>query len=367
VHAAVVMTETRVERALGHRPALDGLRAVAIGLVLLEHTGLSIFDGGNNGVIVFFVLSGFLITKLLIEEWDRTGTVSIKNFYGRRTVRIMPAPFVMILVLLALSWWIVDDPRQHNYFLFELLLAATYITNLRPILFGGIPLYVERTYLAHMWSLSVEEHFYLIWPWGMRKLRLAERPVQQAVRFLIGFALAVTVLRAAWVILGVPDLVSISIFMFDGFAMGAALAFALHHGAYPRFEAFVRQSRVATVGFAILAVDLVSRGITGGIDYAYVTYCSLATVAIIGYTFLAEDGWYTRILSFPVMTYIGKLSYSIYLWHVPIMAYFSKERFPEMSVIELALIEWPLTLLVSMGSYHIIEKRFMRLRKRFVS
>lgn len=71
-----------MNRTLGYRPGLDGVRAVAIGLVLLNHTGLSIFLGGGNGVIVFFVLSGFLITKLMLEEWDRSGTISVGGFTG---------------------------------------------------------------------------------------------------------------------------------------------------------------------------------------------------------------------------------------------------------------------------------------------
>ena len=123
-----------MNRTLGYRPGLDGVRAVAIGLVLLNHTGLSIFLGGGNGVIVFFVLSGFLITKLMLEEWDRSGTISVGGFYGRRAVRILPAPTVMLVVLLAASWAITETPSEHSYLLKEILLSATYLTNMKPLL-----------------------------------------------------------------------------------------------------------------------------------------------------------------------------------------------------------------------------------------
>ena len=88
---------------MGYRTALDGLRALAIGLVLAEHTGLEVFDGGNSGVVIFFVLSGFLITKLMLEEWGRTGGLDVSAFYGRRLVRIMPAPLVLAVVMFLLS------------------------------------------------------------------------------------------------------------------------------------------------------------------------------------------------------------------------------------------------------------------------
>ncbi|MEM9651795.1 MAG: acyltransferase, partial [Actinomycetota bacterium] len=147
---------------MGYRPALDGLRSVAIGLVLLEHTGLELFDGGNSGVIVFFVLSGFLITKLMLEEWGKTNGLNIKAFYGRRTVRIMPAPLVMVAVVFAFSWHIMPDEADRRYLWFELALVVLYIYNLRPILFGdGGWFGAERsldttTYMAHTWSLAVE-------------------------------------------------------------------------------------------------------------------------------------------------------------------------------------------------------------------
>ncbi len=348
---------------LGYQPALDGLRAVAIGLVLLEHTGLAIFDGGRNGVIVFFVLSGFLITKLMVEEWGRTDSLDIKSFYLRRTIRIMPAPLLMIGVLLLLQNEIVPDPIQQDYFRFELLLAALYITNLRP-LWGEIPANISPNYMTHTWSLAVEEHFYLVWPWVLKKLRLPDRPVDRVIRGLLWFAVAVTVVRQLLVVV-YPDGVAFSLFSFDGFALGAALAFALHHGLGRRLFDVVRKPAVFWGALVLLAVDLLGGEFLHSFAYIYYTYVGLAAVALIGHLVLERESLGHRLLALPPVVYLGKLSYSIYLWHVPIMTYFSTQRFPDRSIVELALMEWPLTLVVSAASYHLVELPLVSLRRRF--
>ncbi len=361
---------------MGYRPSLDGLRAVAIGLVLLEHTGLEMFDGGNSGVIVFFVLSGFLISKLMVEEWDSTGTVSVRAFYGRRFVRIMPAPLVMVAVLALLSTHLESSDAGRRYLWFELAMVLLYIYNMRPILFGDGGWFGARftpgtdTYLAHTWSLAVEEHFYLVWPWLLKGLRLPRlRPVR-VVGGLLGFALVATVARYVVDRHSDPDIVSIPVFNFDGFALGAALAFAVHHDLWPRMRELLVKWWVAPAASLVLLGDLLLRdqredGSVYG--YWYMTYIGVASAALIGSLYFGGRrgivGW---VLTTPPAVWVGRLSYSLYLWHVPVQVYFSQERFPTWSVPRIVITEQLVTLVAMVVSYYLIEMPARRLRRFFV-
>ncbi len=358
-----------MERSLGYRPGLDGVRALAIGLVLLNHTGLSIFLGGGNGVIVFFVLSGFLITKLMIEESDRTGGISIGGFYGRRAVRILPAPTVMLLVLLAASWAITDSTAEHRFLLQEIGLSITYLMNMRPLILGPTVIdgVVNDGFLGHMWSLAVEEQFYLVWPLAMTTLALARRSSAKVTRVLLAIAGAVAVVRlfVYYVPALDPDWASIAVFSFDAFALGAAMAFAFHRGVFPRFERFLARPVVPVAAIAVLLIDLVAGKYSHEISSLYVVYCSLASAALIGHIFVAPGSPISTVSSYQPVVMIGKLSYSIYLWHNPIWVFVSRDRFPGAPLAMLTVLEWTLTVLAVLGSYYLIEKPAMRLRKRF--
>jgi peptidoglycan/LPS O-acetylase OafA/YrhL len=361
---------------MGYRAHLDGLRAVAIGLVLAEHTGLELFDGGNSGVIIFFVLSGFLITKLMLEEWRTTGTLNVGAFYGRRFVRIMPAPLVLAVVLLAASWHIWPDPTARRLLWFETFLMVTYLYNMRPVLFGDSTLFGAGSYssgtgmLAHTWSLAVEEHFYLVWPWLVRCLRLPARDPINMFHGLMAFGAVIAVARFILDRMIDPDLVSIPLLIFDGFAFGAALAFMIHHGLWPRALAWLQASWVAPAACLLLLIDLVGRNQKeDGVDYAYwyITYIALAAFVLIGALYLGDGrGWVHRLLGWAPVVYIGKLSYSLYLWHLPVQVYFSQERFPEWSKIQIVAVEQVVTAAAALASYYGIERSARRLRRWFV-
>lgn len=380
--AAPPPPESRPAGPIGYRPALDGVRALAIGLVLVEHTGLEVFDGGNSGVVLFFVLSGFLITKLMAEEWGRTGSLDVRAFYRRRSLRIMPAPLVLAAVAFAAGWWLTPTTEALHYLWFELVIVVLYLTNLRPLLFGdGAPGDIARLqpgqerYFAHTWSLSIEEHFYLVWPWVLRRLRLPERPAVTVVRGLAGVAVAITVARWAMDRHGDPDGVSFSVLTFDGFAWGAALAFAVHGGTHPRLRRVLASTPAVAVALAVLALDLVGRKQPDGpglltpqdqmpFHYWYYTTIGLVGVVLITHLHSRPASLLGQLMAWRPVVIIGRLSYSIYLWHVPIQVAVSRERFPGWPLWRLVLVEQGLTVMAAVASYRLVEQPARRWRFR---
>jgi peptidoglycan/LPS O-acetylase OafA/YrhL len=138
-----------------YNPALDGLRAVAVMLVVLFHARAPIAFGGYLGVDIFFVLSGYLITSLLLSELDTKGTLDLRRFYLRRLLRLTPALFAMLAVYLIVAPFLWPATTDHGK---QAAIAATYLSDYA-VAFWGTP-----DFLSHTWSLSVEEHFYLLWP-----------------------------------------------------------------------------------------------------------------------------------------------------------------------------------------------------------
>src|SRR5215204_6246538 len=171
------------EVRLSYSPGLDGLRAIAVVAVLLYHADLSWIPGGFLGVEVFFVISGYLISALLLAEWHQKGTINLKDFWLRRARRLLPALYVLLVVTLTFA--VVFLPGEVAGLRAEVIAAFGYVTNW--FLIFGQESYFESvgrpSVLQHLWSLAVEEQFYLIWPvvltvgFGMGATRLRRRRV----------------------------------------------------------------------------------------------------------------------------------------------------------------------------------------------
>ena len=157
-----IESERAATFSLGYRPALDGLRGIAILAVLAIHThhifGWPLLKGGNVGVDIFFVLSGFLITALLVQEWGETGTISLKSFYWRRALRLVPALLLLLVALYFLSDLLLSTVEA-NETRRAMPVAFVYASDLALAFFN-----IRLGALQHTWSLAIEEHFYLIWP-----------------------------------------------------------------------------------------------------------------------------------------------------------------------------------------------------------
>src|SRR6266516_2089857 len=171
----------------GFRPDIEGLRAVAILLVVLYHAGLPWLGGGYVGVDVFFVISGFLITSQLYDELAGTGRISIRRFYARRAVRLLPAATLVIAATVLASWlWL--PPTRFREVAYDAVAASGYAINYRLAIEGTDYLAAARapSPLQHFWSLAVEEQFYLFWPLLLLAaalwVRRRRRPLAASVR-----------------------------------------------------------------------------------------------------------------------------------------------------------------------------------------
>jgi peptidoglycan/LPS O-acetylase OafA/YrhL len=288
-------------------PALDGLRAVAVMLVFLFHRGGPRFAGGWVGVDIFFVLSGYLITTMLIEEYQRTGGIQIGSFYSRRAWRLLPALIIVVVAAMGLAAWfnahLADTER-------DAVAALFYFSDYRHA-FGNAP----TTSLSHMWSLSVEEQFYLIWPVLLLSMLPRRRP------FALRVTLVLIVVVAIWreyLILTSPDAFRRTYFAFDTRAdellLGCALALWQPQVATVRAVRHFWPVAVVLIVAATRFFSLRNRSLqlTEAIGFPLISTAAAYLIALLT---IESDIWLTRLLSLPPIAGFGRISYGFYLWH----------------------------------------------------
>jgi peptidoglycan/LPS O-acetylase OafA/YrhL len=344
-------------------PSLDGLRAISIATVVFGHMlgtrgffgrDLVTSDLANLGVRVFFVVSGFLITSLLLAEIEKTGRVSLRDFYVRRVFRIFPA-FYAYLAVLAVAALLVPIPVRPR----DLLFAATYTTNY----------VVDRSwYTGHLWSLSVEEQFYLLWPAALLLLpaaTAAEKRRKAAFTALAVILLAPFARAGTYVLL--PDLRDLVDSAFhtvaDAIAFGCLLACvhsAVRQGqgvaGFSTYVRFLGSRWFFVVPLAILVINRFAAHI--GFFYAVGTSLLNLLIAVtVDRAVRFPDTWMGRVLNAGPLRYVGLISYSIYLWQQPFLNRASDafpNRFPQNLV---------LATICALLSYYLVEQPMLRLRE----
>ncbi|MER5609269.1 acyltransferase family protein [Micromonospora tulbaghiae] len=319
------------------RADVAGLRAVAVGLVLLYHAGLPFIPGGFVGVDVFFVISGFLITGQLISEIERSGRVSLTGFYARRAKRILPAATV-VLAATAVAVRLFVPRGEWQVIGGDIAAAATYVVNWR---------FADRAvdYLAedvapspvqHFWSLAVEEQFYLLWPLLIVLAILAARRLRRAnVRPVLWVGLAVLAVPSfVWSIVETANSPERAFFVSTTrlweLAVGAAVALlAVRAARMPRSVAVV----LGWLGLAaIVAAALLVSGKTAWPGYA-AALPTLGAAAVIAAGAAAGSRGPVMVLGLRPFQWIGDLSYSLYLWHWPMLVV-AAAHFGDLSVTE---------------------------------
>jgi peptidoglycan/LPS O-acetylase OafA/YrhL len=331
-------------------PSLDGLRAVSISLVLYCHLTLSKTVGagplgrrsGFLGVLIFFVISGYIITKLLLREKDRTGSISLSQFYGRRFVRIMPALTFFLIGVAFLAKLNLTDASMP-----ELLWSLTFLRNYHVSIFPS---------LRHLWSLSVEEQFYVLWP-----VILAKCSRKTCIRLLLTVIVIAPVARLLiFQFYGRTDaLYWHSESLADGLAMGCLLAIGgdrLHQShLYRRFSNSV-------LVMLIPVVVVVFVGEWNSLLQTFGRTIVFAAIAVgIDVAILHADSLVGRVLNSSFLKWLGMLSYSLYLWQqiftLPMRGTRPYAWFP---------MNLALALVAATASYYLIERPMLTFGRRLM-
>jgi peptidoglycan/LPS O-acetylase OafA/YrhL len=315
-------------------PSLDGLRAISITLVVLghlvkwKHVSLDVLGSyGALGVHIFFVLSGYLITNLLLKEHARSSTISLKNFYIRRAFRIFPAAFVFLAIVTILYW------RQMRWY--NIAAAALYVTNMdvtRPWIFG------------HLWSLSIEEQFYLLWPFALKKWQSHKSAI------LIGVFLFTPIFWVGLYVFKIHNgLVSSLPAHADKLAIGCLLAiFAF------RLPQIKKPFAVLMVFTAVFIPWFPATSPARTLFMLFVLR-PLLDLCLAGLVLHVIQFPY-RFLNWTPVAWLGKISYSLYLW---------QELFCSNASLHMGYLLVLPALACACISYYCIEQPMLRLRDKW--
>ncbi|HEY5385469.1 MAG TPA: acyltransferase family protein, partial [Acidimicrobiales bacterium] len=355
---------------LAYLPALDGIRGVAMIGILGVHGGVYLTGGGFFFLDSFFALSGFLITSLLIVEWRKRGTIKLGAFWARRARRLLPALFFMLLGV-AVLYGIFVPAGTYPTLRGDALSALFYFANWHYIASGSNYFHMTglTSPLIHTWSLAVEEQFYLVWP----LVFLAVLKLTRSLRVLLVVAVVGAIASATeMALLYNPTNINRLYFGTDTHAqsvlVGATLALglALWAGRNRKGDEQDWQARTPLARGVLTLIGLVGLVVSGILctslhsDDAFVyrggfLLAAIACACVLLSVSCAQTSVVARVLSFPLFTFIGRISYGMYLWHFPLFTFINEQR--------TGLSGWPLyvvrvipTVGVALLSFYLVER-----------
>ena len=348
--AADVITPVAALQPTRRIAALDGIRGIAVLMVIWGHADY--LPNGAVGVDVFFVLSGYLITALLLDERTKRGRISFPNFYMRRMLRLLPA--LLLLLALYVPTFVILGQRLDRT-LGDAAIALCYASNWTKA-FGHRP-----DFIGHTWSLSIEEQFYILWPMTVLGLYWLVRRGRAGAAICLAAALAILCYRH-WMLSRGASLERVYFGLDtrgDDLLAGAALAFWTP--LLPRLVALVIGWLGLAALFAFVFCGTVYPGFfMGQHPYAYVW---VMTLAILLGLLNDRQGWMARLLSFKPLVWVGMISYGLYLFHVPILVelvhHLKWERW------HAAAVGIPLSFGIAALSFYSVERPCLRLKDRF--
>jgi peptidoglycan/LPS O-acetylase OafA/YrhL len=369
------MSATAADTAAHRRwPALDGLRGLAILLVLFTHLGAQpgphwfwqTTQGGLVGVDVFFVLSGFLITSLLVSEWDRAGSISLPRFYMRRALRLLPA-LALVIVVVAIGAFTVIPHVWRQPTLTGIPYALFYASDLRWLISGALP--SHPGFMDPMWSLSVEEQFYLVWPSilvlvlvfvpGARRTRAMQLALAGAA--LIGLHRALMFMHGGFMfdrLYVSPDTHT------DGLLIGCALALVIERWRLPR--AVLGGAGLTGLGI-ILAFALFFGPVSPVQPQLYMQYDGFGLIAVASafliWSLIAGSAprFLRATMESSPMRFLGRISYALYLWNLPVLVTLRLHGVPWILA---DLIRTAVAVGAATASYYLVERHFLRIKAR---
>ncbi len=313
----IAAAETGELGAPAYRPHLDGLRAIAVYLVVLFHAGSDRFSGGYVGVDVFFVLSGYLVTQLLLRDIDTRGSITYGRFYSRRFRRLLPAAFV-VLIVTALVYSAVASPAEvlnaaGSFKAAFLYVANWYFVHQSTGYFGTD---ITANPVLHFWSLAVEEQFYLVWPLTLGGVfwltgRFDPRRRRNAIRVVVALGMASS---AVWALSLATRNPNRAYYGTDAraYQLLAGALLALTPAVFAGAERYRRRLRIASAASVLAILFLASSSVDfNAIDRGIAV--TIATCVLI--VALEAGGGVAKLLSTRTAVYLGKISYGTYLWH----------------------------------------------------
>jgi peptidoglycan/LPS O-acetylase OafA/YrhL len=349
-----------------YQPALDGVRGMAILGVMAFHADIPGFPGGGTGVLLFFALSGYLITNLLFAEQEQADGVRLGRFYARRGLRLLPALIVMLVVVGAVASQSSTAVASQTvgFILPALLYIGNWVQAWHTHAVSGV--------LGHTWSLSVEEQFYLLWPLALGALlKKGVRRRSLMLVALVGAGLSELVRVVVW---SDHPTVNTTLRMYgtdtaaSSLLVGCALAIALK--VWPAQIGHTARVAVwpAVAFLAVVATRAHSAytSVSAARFYDVVIWpaVDVASVSLIAYLVTNPTRMLAALLSWRPLQYVGRISYGLYLWHIPIFVWLtSVHRFGSRATQWAA--QFALTFLAAVASFELVERRFLALKSRF--
>ena len=347
--------------------SFDGLRAVAVVSVMLFHAGFPGFKLGSLGVDLFFALSGFLITHLFIKEYQRSKTINLKNFWIRRFLRLMPIYWLYLSIITILIATGVGELTEYGGWSPAEYIASMWLYFINYLPFGGI--WTKQYLTIHLWTLAVEEQFYLIWPLVM-----------------------VFLLRCGWLLKGLLIILVLFAFYYLFFASysellkkisgrGITLFLGCLFAVFCYQKQFHKIFKMLPANYMALLILLIFFGMTAliylgscqekHIEARFSAYFGALFCCLIVCLYHQSQTYSHRILELPVLTYVGKISYGIYLYHILVQKVVWELIYPDdffnspVDYLLRLIIYFALTLVAASLSYHSIECYFLKFKDKF--
>jgi len=347
---------------ISHFPSLDGIRAVSVFIVLTAHANsgfhnkrfTTLFAGGTLGVYIFFVISGFLITTLLLKEKIKTGTISLRNFYIRRSLRILPVAYLYLFALFILHvfYGLAVSPMEYVGCLLFLVNLGYFHTGV---------------YTGHFWSLSVEEQFYIVFP------SILKKNYRVYINFLFILLVLILVVRVidfknlktlhpTYHVFSALNIFKELIDRLDGIIIGSLLAISLFKGIFPL--QFVYKHKILLHLICIPLILIFFNDLIG--HWAFNSVISSILIAVLLASNLKTSGDFIfRFLNMRILKRIGVLSYSTYIWQQLILFrfnnVFNNNQYKYWGMVVCLFI----LSAVVYSSYEFFERRFLSLKEKF--